>query len=55
MREIVRLTVMWCVGGVSAQFKKGVRVALVLLWNELPYPVESLDVKLLIMFGLLTL
>ena len=41
-------SVMWCVGGVNGQFKKRVRVALVLLWNELPFSVESLDVKLLI-------
>ena len=41
-------SVMWCVGGVNGQFKKGVRVALVLLWNELPFPVERLDVKLLV-------
>ena len=42
-------SVMWCVGGVNGQFKtKRVQVALVLLWNELPFPVESLDVKLLV-------
>jgi len=39
---------MWHVGGVNDQLKKRVRVALVLLWNELPFPVESLDVKLLV-------
>jgi len=38
---------MWCVGGVNGQFKKRVRVAWALLWNELPFPVESLDVKVL--------
>jgi len=41
-------SVMWCMGGVNGQFKKRVRVALALLWNELPFPVESLDVKLLV-------
>jgi len=49
MRVIVQLTlVMWCVGEVNGQFKKRVRVTLVLLWNELPFHVESLDVKLLV-------
>ena len=41
-------SVMWCVGGVNGQFKKRVRVALALLWNELPFPVESLDVEMLV-------
>jgi len=36
------------VGGVNGQFKKRVQVTWALLWNELPFPVESLDVKLLI-------
>jgi len=48
MREVATDSVMWCVGGVNGQFKKRVRVALVLPWNELPFSVESLDVKLLI-------
>jgi len=39
---------MWCVGEVNGQFKKRVHVALALLWNEFPFPVESLDVKLLV-------
>jgi hypothetical protein len=38
----------WPVGGVNGQFKKRVQVTLELLWNELPFPVESLDVKLLV-------
>ena len=41
-------SVMWCVGGVNGQFKKRVWVTCALLWNELPFPVESLDVKQLI-------
>jgi len=36
-------------GEVNGQFRKRVRVALALLWNELLFPVESLDVKLLVM------
>jgi hypothetical protein len=34
--------------GVNDQFKKRVQVAWALFWNELPFPVESLDVNLLI-------
>jgi len=41
-------SVLWCVGGMNGQFKKRVRVTLALLWNELPFPVESLDVNLLV-------
>jgi len=41
-------SVMWCVGGVNGQFKKRVRVVWALLWNELPFPVEILEVKLLV-------
>jgi len=35
-------------GGVNGQFKKRVWVAWALFWNELPFPVESLDLKLLV-------
>jgi hypothetical protein len=35
-------------GGMNGQFKKRVRVTWALFWNDLPFPVESLDVNLLI-------
>jgi hypothetical protein len=36
-------SVMRCVGGVNGQFKKRL-----LLWNELPFSVESLDVNVVV-------
>ena len=40
---------MWCVGGVNGQFEKRVQLAWALLWNELPFLVEGLDVELFVL------
>ena len=49
--EVNRSTgsVMWCVGGVNGQFEKRVQLAWALLWNELPFLVEGLDIELFVL------